>query len=68
MTHSAIYRHKSLGFTVQITHWDFFFVNRGAGITGKNWCRYQVLDGDGKGLVYQAAINWFLDYHNPVGG
>jgi len=64
MTQSAIYRHKDLGFTVQILYWgrrDIFDL-------GKNWCRYKVLDGEGKGMFYEAAIGWFLHHHNPIGG
>ena len=68
MMNSAIYKHRELDYTVQITHWDYFFVNRANGCTGKKWCRYQVLDGDTKGVVYQAAINWFLHYHTPMEG
>ena len=67
MTNSALYTHKNHDFNVQITHWDYFFVNRQSGRTAKNWCRFQVLDGERKGEVYEAAIPYFLSIYNPVG-
>ena len=66
MTHSGLYTRKEKDYTVQITHWDYLYVDRQSGRAYNNWCRFQVLDGKLKGRFYETAISYFLSLYTPT--
>ena len=66
MTHSGLYTRKEKDYTVQITHWDYLYVDRQSGRAYSNWCRFQVLDGKLKGRFYETAIAHFLSLYAPA--
>ena len=66
MTNSAIYTHKRDGSIVQITHWDYLYVDRNSGRAYNRWCRFQVMQGERKGSYFEAAIAYFLTCYTPT--
>jgi hypothetical protein len=65
MTRSGLFTRKEKDHTVQITHWDYLYVDRQSGRAYNNWCRFQVLDGKLKGRFYETAIAYFLTQYTP---
>jgi hypothetical protein len=65
MSRTALYTNREHSYTVQITHWDYLYVNRQSGRAYRRWCRFQVLDGRLKGNFYEAAIPYFLTQYTP---